>query len=158
LEVNNKKPNDARWYQTFPVKPATWHRVSGWIRTDNVGTLATGAHLAELNSGYLSEEVHGTHDWQLIEFWMKTAANQTSAMLACRLGGNSSLNTGAAYCTALSFVSTGGPPPDSSAVYGISFWDSPPWRAMVALVAMLVVVIFGFRFSRRFPPLVPPPA
>jgi hypothetical protein len=122
LVIHNPKQNDTWWIQTFPVSPSTWYRVSGWIRAENVGTKAMGANLSELETGYRSGDLRGTQDWQLVEFWMKTRANQTVARLACRIGGISSLNTGTAYFTGISYALAEGPP-DGELVWGGSAWD-----------------------------------
>jgi len=148
LQITNLKPNDSRWYQTFAAIPSTWYRASGWIRTDHVGTLPVGAYLSETNSWYSSEDLRGTHGWQPVEFWMKTATAQRSATLACRLGGSSSLNTGTAYFTALSFSETAGPPEDAKFVYGATFWDTSWRRIAIRFVAVLLigtVIILGTR-------------
>jgi dolichyl-phosphate-mannose-protein mannosyltransferase len=123
IAITNLKPDDSRWYQIFPVTPSTWYRVSGWIRTQNVGARQFGASLTEFESGYASRDVRGTAPWQEISFFMKTRPAQKSAQLGCRLGGFSSEDTGTAYFTGISFSEVGSPPRSAKYVYGATFWD-----------------------------------
>lgn len=110
LKITNLKPNDTRWTQVVAVSPLTWYRISGWIRTQDVGNEGGGAYLADMDDGYYSDEIRGTQAWQSVEYWIRTAPTQRSVELACRLGGYGSLNTGTAYFTGISFTRAGTPP------------------------------------------------
>ena len=141
LKIVHNRSSDSRWIQNFPVSPRTWYHVSGWIRGDHiVPPNAIGAHLSIAETGYSSIDLRGTVDWRQVGFWMKTAANQKSAELECRLGSFSSANTGTAYFTAIS-VSEGAPPQEVELAYGGNVWDAPTQRR---ILIWLLTVIGGY--------------
>ncbi|HZY59820.1 MAG TPA: hypothetical protein VFE56_08660 [Candidatus Binataceae bacterium] len=124
LVIINLQANDSRWLQTINVSPSTWYRVSGWIRSDDVGTTGgLGAYLDEMDNDYQSDDLRGSKGWQQVKFWMKTGPSQRTALLACRLGGYSALNTGTGYFTGISFMQVRRPPPGQQRVYGCGSWD-----------------------------------
>lgn len=160
LGIFNVRPNDSRWVQDFAVSGSTWYHVSGWIRTENVGSSA-GAHLSVAENGYSSEDLRGTAAWRHVQFWMKTKPDQKSVELECRLGSFSALNTGTAYFTAISF-SEGKPPPSAPGeqIFGGKVWDYPEKRRILVWLFSLMltsgVALLLWRFiastSGRIPP------
>ena len=144
LEITNTQPNDSRWLQTLNVSPSTWYRVSGWIRSENVGTTGgLGAYLDEMDDDYQSDDLRGSKDWQQVQFWMKTGPSQHTALLACRLGGYSALNTGTAYFTGISFVQVRRPPSGQQRVYGCGSWDFDGVTDYCGQKSILVSLISG---------------
>jgi hypothetical protein len=157
LKISNFKPDDSRWFQTFAVSPSAWYRVSGWIRTENIGNAGgLGAYLADLDDDYYSNDVRGAQGWQQVEFWMKTGPSQNSVRLACRLGGYSALNTGIAYFTGVSFVPVGSPPGPVTPAYGCGFFDFHGFSdfcgrpSILVRVAGLILPIFIALLLLRF--------
>jgi len=141
LKIVHIRSSDSRWIQNFPVSPRTWYHVSGWIRGEHIEPpVAIGAHLSIAENGYSSEDLRGTGDWRQVGFWMKTAAEQKSAELECRLGSFSAESAGTAYFTAIS-VSEGVPPQSAERVYGGNIWDAPSQRRMLI---WLLTVIGGY--------------
>jgi len=126
--------------QTVPVSPDTWYRVTGWIRTENVGATQMGVHLSVMGTFHNSRDLRGTLGWQPVGFWVKTDGLTTKLQIACRLGGYSSLNTGKGWCTGISVVAAGTPAPDRF-VYGNTADPQASSGAFgVQAIAVLVVV------------------
>jgi hypothetical protein len=148
LKISNLKPNDSRWIQTLPVSPGTWYHVTGWMRTEGVGTVVPGAYIVDLHTNAASDDLRGTHDWQATEFWFRTDPDQTTVELACRVGGYSALNTGTAYFTAISAVPSGGFPEGAEHVYGASVLQYFNLRLIIFMSAMILLAtaIFLCRF------------
>lgn len=94
-------PSEARWVQTVNVQPHTNYRVSGWIKTENVGngTQDPGmeANLALLlNWNQRPIALFGTNDWTYYSFAFNSG-EQTQFTLAARLGGWGEVMTGTAW-------------------------------------------------------------
>jgi len=96
LEVNNAKPNDARWMQSLNLDPG-WYYLSTQVRTEGVGDKATGASISIMEDGAMSHDVRGTTPWREIGFYLKIGSRGGDIDIACRLGGYASLNTGRAF-------------------------------------------------------------
>jgi len=141
LKIVHTKMSDSRWVQEFEVSARTWYHVSGWVRAETIGPLnAVGAHLSIAENGYSSDDIRGTAGWRQVGFWMKTAADQKSLELECRLGSFSAASMGTAYFTAIS-VSEGAPPPSSDHVYGGDVRNAPAQRPVLI---WLLGVIAGY--------------
>jgi hypothetical protein len=141
LEIDSKIPNDARYVQTVPVSPDTWYRVSGWGRSENVGSSSMGLYLSVMGTFHNSRDLRGTIDWTPLGFWVKTGSLETKLQLACRLGGYSSINTGKGWCTGISVVAAGSPKPDQNYVYGSTAAEQITGGAFgIQAIAVLVVV------------------
>lgn len=138
LHVASTQPNDARWVQDVPVSPNSWHRISGWIRAENVGAAVLGAHLSVLGTFFNSRDLRGSTDWQPVVMWVKTG-KETSLQVACRLGGYSAMNTGVARCTGISVVPVVTPRTGDPFVFG-SNPDAQPINLVITSVAILVVI------------------
>ncbi len=156
LEISNLKPNDARWVQTLHLGPG-WYRFSADIRTENVAEDHTGAALSVLEDGIISRDLHGTNDWQTVEFYLKIGEKGADIPLACRLGGYAGLNTGKASCRDLRGARIAEPPADARYKYDLDVirgGGPPPPAAsdnstqvtVLALLAMvLLAVLVGWR-------------
>lgn len=99
LKVHNKDVNDARYELTLNADEDTYYKVTGWVKTEDVGSAegAAGANISVLNNFEKYEYVYGTEDWKYIEFYGKTAKNQTEFTIALRVGFYSGDNTGTAW-------------------------------------------------------------
>jgi dolichyl-phosphate-mannose-protein mannosyltransferase len=93
--IQSVSANDARYIQRVAVEPNTVYKMSGWIRTENVGSDNTGANITILQDFYVdhSEDIKGTN---YVEFFIRTKADQKELVVAARLGGFSQTNTGTA--------------------------------------------------------------
>ncbi len=141
IQIDSKIENDARYVQTVPVSPDTWYRVSGWGRSENVGSNAMGLYLSVMGTFHNSRDLRGTVTWQPLGFWVKTGSLETKLQVACRLGGYSSLNTGKGWCTGISVMAAGSPQPDKKFVYGSTAGEQITGGAFgIQAVAVLVVL------------------
>jgi dolichyl-phosphate-mannose-protein mannosyltransferase len=113
--IENYGENDSRFIQRVEVKPDTVYRISGWIKTENVGTAHTGANITILQDYYIdhSDDVTGTSDWQYVEFYILTKKDQRDLLVAARLGGFGEVNTGKACFDDLEFSEVGALPNDA---------------------------------------------
>jgi len=68
------------------------------MRAEEVPRDHTGANLSLLEDGIISQVLYGSTRWQAVGFDLKIAPVATDVLVACRLGGFSSLNTGKALC------------------------------------------------------------
>jgi hypothetical protein len=156
ITITSNQPNDARWTQNVPVSPSTWYRISGWVKTENVGDKAMGAYLSVMNTFNNTAELRGTQDWQQVGMWVKTSGLETTLPIACRLGGYGSLNTGTASCTGISVEAAGSPLRDEPFVYGGTATEASGQRPLfVQAIAALVAVGIALLLWRY---LMPPSA
>ena len=105
ITIRTTTANDARF--TYEYKQAlenTYYRMSVWVKTENVGTVASGddhdavgANLSVLNTYSHSSAYTGTHDWTYIEYYGKTGKGQKDFTVALRLGFYGGMNTGTVY-------------------------------------------------------------
>lgn len=100
LELDNFVRNDSRAVQTVEVTPNTVYRIVATVRTEDVYG-DRGANLSIDNYGIdgtycYSPDVVGTSDWQQIELYVRTGADQTQLSVALRLGGYGTMCTGKA--------------------------------------------------------------
>lgn len=105
-EIRNVTPNDARWCQTVAVEPGVTYRVAVRARTREVGTSASGAHIAIEPRVADSAELRGTQEWQPLEV-IARAGDETQWDVCLRLGSYANLNTGAAWFTGVSVTELG---------------------------------------------------
>jgi hypothetical protein len=106
--MHNVEPNDARWCQSVAVQPGATYRVSTRVRTSDVGTGASGAHIAIEPRVVDSSAVRGTADWQRIEIEAK-AGEESQWDVCLRLGSYANLNTGTAWFTDVRVLQIGAP-------------------------------------------------
>ncbi len=116
LEVSSAQPNDAFWAQDTRLAPG-WYRFSASIRAEGVAEGRTGANLSLAEDGIISQVLHGTTDWQKVEFYLKVGEAGADVTVACRLGGFASLNTGKVFCRDLEATAVTLPPPDAGLRY-----------------------------------------
>lgn len=96
LRIANLKGNDARLCQTVALDPGMTYRISGMVRTEDVGTDLIGALITIEPRVADTVDVRGTQEWQRLE--LTAAANGMSSWDVClRLGSYGNLNTGTAY-------------------------------------------------------------
>jgi hypothetical protein len=164
LRIVSGKANDAYWIQHLELA-AGWYHFSAQLRTSQVGAQNTGASLALLQDWVSSEELHGTQDWQTVEFYLKVGADGASVDLACRLGGYGNLNKGEVACRAIQATAIDAPPAGASHQYdlaALSAASTPPSPnskiGYIALalgsIALFLVIAWRVRPSRA--PKAPP--
>ena len=98
LYVENMEANDARYIQTIWVEPDTTYRISCYVMAEACGEENAGANLSILNTFVISDSVYDTDgQWQYLELYGSTGADQTELTVMARVGGYSSTNTGKAW-------------------------------------------------------------
>ena len=99
IDVPSEK-EDARFTYTYDKAiEKTYYRMSAWVKTVDVGldSSAVGANISVLNTFEHSVDYKGDNEWTYIEYYGKTANNQTSFTVCLRLGFYSGINTGTVY-------------------------------------------------------------
>lgn len=97
VTIENRQANDARWVQKIKVKSNTQYKLSGWVKTDNIGTEAKGANITVEGIADSSADIKGTSEqWQPLEMYIKTDSKQEELDFTARLGGYGYANTGKA--------------------------------------------------------------
>jgi dolichyl-phosphate-mannose-protein mannosyltransferase len=96
LKVAALKANDARWMQSLTLQPG-WYHITAEVRTENIGTQATGATVSVMEDGIMSADIRGTSGWQPVGLYLKVGGHGADVTVALRVGGFGSLNTGTAY-------------------------------------------------------------
>ncbi len=91
--IENYRSNDARIIQSVPVKPDTVYLISALIKTEDVeGDLGATISIDNfsIDGTYCySRELFGTNDWEEVELFVLTPANEDTLRVALRLGGYS---------------------------------------------------------------------
>ncbi|WP_138755424.1 phospholipid carrier-dependent glycosyltransferase [Paenibacillus sinopodophylli] len=96
--IENKEANHSRWTQTISVKPNTTYKFSGYIKTEQIGANATGAHFFVDGVAVGYPEIKDTNSkWTYVHFYAKSGKDQKSIIFGASLGGYGSINTGKAY-------------------------------------------------------------
>ena len=116
LEVSSAKPNDAYWSQTVHLAPG-WYHFTASVRAEGIPQNSSGANISILEDGITSPHLRGTTDWQTVGFYLKVGDPGADVVLACRLGGFASLNTGKAFCRDLQAVKVEAPPASAEAAF-----------------------------------------
>lgn len=103
IVLENKEANHSRWTQTVTVKPKTVYKLSGYVKTENIGPAAVGALFYVDGVAVNYPEVKDTNGkWVYVHFYGKTGKDQKSIVFGASLGGYGSINTGKAYFDDLS--------------------------------------------------------
>ncbi|HUY27997.1 MAG TPA: hypothetical protein VMV27_11300 [Candidatus Binataceae bacterium] len=143
LKVGALKPNDARWMQSLTLAPG-WYYISTEVRTENVGTQATGATVSIMEDGIMSADIRGTSGWQPVGFYLKVGGHGADVSVALRLGGFGSLNSGTAYFRNARARKIAAPPPGAAQVYDLSAVrkaaEPAPVGQPITLVAVFAIL------------------
>ena len=141
LQIVSKEPNDAQWIQHLRLGPG-WYHFSAQLRSHDVGLKNTGASLCLLQDWVSSQDLHGDHDWQNVDFYVKAGGDGADVDLACRLGGYGNLNTGEVECRAIQAVAVSAPAAGSGPQYDLEMAsaDSATPQAVSDTAATLVLV------------------
>ncbi|HVN66842.1 MAG TPA: PA14 domain-containing protein, partial [Candidatus Sulfotelmatobacter sp.] len=94
---------DSRWVQELAVKPNTIYQLSGWVRTENVGSQGAGAFLLTEGAPLRTAQLFGTTGWRFLAARGRTGYGVTRLKVLCRLGDYGATNSGVAYFDGLEF-------------------------------------------------------
>ncbi len=96
--IHNVEANHSRWTQTIRVKPNSVYKISGYIKAEQIGAGAIGAHFFVDGIAAAYPEVGDTGGkWDYIQFYGRTGDDQDRITFGASLGGYGSINTGMAY-------------------------------------------------------------
>ena len=96
--VVNNSANDARFRQVIEVEPDSYYHFSADISASGCDPDGHAATLSFENTFVYSQDVYETNgEWQHVDMYVRTTADQHEIALLLRVGGYSSTNTGAAY-------------------------------------------------------------
>jgi hypothetical protein len=96
--IENPVENDTRLVQTVPVDEQSSYKISGWIRTEDVGSDGGGAIISLNDFFYASDPLHGTNiKWQYEEFFVTIKYEVDHLSVAMRLGNYGGECTGKAF-------------------------------------------------------------
>ena len=88
---------DSRWEQQVMVKPNTYYKLSGQIKTQAVKRGGEGAYLQISEPDSKSKSIYGDTDWERVSLMFKTQPSQKEIKVWCRFGGYGAPNIGAVY-------------------------------------------------------------
>ncbi len=154
LEVDALKPNDARWMQSVTL-PEGWYRFSTDVRTENVGTQATGATISVMEDGAMSPDIRGTSGWQRVAFYLHVGPKGADIEVALRIGGFGSLNVGKAFFRDVQVEKVAAPPPGATPVYDLTeirraAQPQPVGRPITLVATFIVLGLIAFQGWRMF--------
>ncbi|MGZ5556096.1 MAG: alpha-L-arabinofuranosidase C-terminal domain-containing protein, partial [Candidatus Aminicenantales bacterium] len=88
VAISSEKGADASWVATVPVRPYQRYRLSGWIKTENVGAgTGRGAQInVDGEEDWRTAAVTGTQDWTRAEIEFDAGAND-ALEVTCLFGG-----------------------------------------------------------------------
>lgn len=157
-KIVNNKANDTRLKQTIAVEPSTVYKISGWVKTENVGTVKKGANLSADMIMETSKDVRSTSDWQLLEVYGRTGGDQKTLILTAGLGGYDNLNTGTAYIDDVSVEVVTDLPADANVISlysaqannnDTSEGGSKSWMIILALLCIAAIVAVVFFVAKK---------
>ncbi len=149
--LENKEANHSRWTQVITVKPKSTYKLSGYVKTEQIGPDAAGAHFFVDGVAVSYPEVKDTGGkWAYISFYAKTGKDQKSITFGASLGGYGSINTGKAYFDDVS-VEKVSKAPSGAEVFSLVATDTgqgaDPSDTTVSVVPL---VLFAVLFSLFF--------
>jgi len=163
ISLTNHAPNDARIIQTIQVREGKIYKISCKIKTQNIGTEATGANISVLGFTDIGGDYRGTNDnWQEMAAYVRIGKGITFIEIAFGLGGYSSLNSGQVLFDDMFFEETTDTTTSNLKVINAGAQTPPQPRAakksshtgietylLVIFFAILCVVVLVFTLRRK---------
>ncbi|OBZ13355.1 phospholipid carrier-dependent glycosyltransferase [Bacillus sp. FJAT-26390] len=149
--LENKGANHSRWTQVVNVKPKTTYKLSGYVKTEQIGPDATGAHFFVDGVAVTYPEVKDTNGkWAYVHFYAKTGKDQKSITFAASLGGYGAINTGKAYFDDVSVEKVSKAPSGAEVFSLVPTETGQGADATGAGVSVLPLILFGALFCLLF--------
>lgn len=158
--IQNNREDDSRYKQVISTEGNSYYRMSCWVKTENVGTEMKGANLSVEGSVETSRDIRGTSEnWEYLELYGKTAANQDRFTLTVGLGGYGNINTGKAWFDNVEVVKLDSLPPGKTAINldpynefgsGSNSSDSSGEKGQNNLLLILVIIAIVITISFIF--------
>ncbi|MBN1697285.1 MAG: hypothetical protein JW881_07210 [Spirochaetales bacterium] len=158
--VDNILENHAYFVQSIKVKENTRYCISGWVRTEKVGTDAEGAGISIINKFELAGDFRGDNpNWQKADLYVVTGKGTKTIEIMLGIGNYGSENTGKAWFDDISMTEVEEIPPDATVTVMDTVPESPPVEAekkepklekkdegaiFLYIIIIVVVVIAGF--------------
>ncbi|MGH7778385.1 MAG: hypothetical protein ACREQR_00955 [Candidatus Binataceae bacterium] len=151
LKVAALRANDARWMQQLTLK-AGWYHITAEVRTESVGTQATGASVSVMEDGIMSADIRGTSGWQPVGLYLKVGDRGADVQIALRVGGFGSLNTGTAWFRNVRAEKIAAPPAGAAQTYDLAairkaaqpLPEGKPITLVATFVILAVVAAYGW--------------
>ncbi|MGO4547095.1 phospholipid carrier-dependent glycosyltransferase [Paenibacillus sp. 2TAB23] len=149
--LENKEANHSRWTQTIKVKPKTTYKLSGYIKTEQIGADATGAHFFVDGVAVAYPEIKDTNGkWAYVHFYAKSGKDQKSITFGASLGGYGSINTGKAYFDDVSVEKVSKAPGGTEVFSLVATETGQAADPDAAAVPVLPLLLFAGLFSLLF--------
>lgn len=118
VKIENVDKTDSRFIQDVNVKPNSFYKITGWIRSEGIPDKDKGANLSVVMGVFASSrDVKNTgSEWQYVELYGKTGPNQRTITIGCRLGGYGEESQGTAFFDDISCIKLSGNPIGKSVV------------------------------------------
>lgn len=124
--IESRYENDARFNQLVHVKENKLYKLSGWIRTENVGTDGKGANLSIEGKLTTTKDIKGTNnEWQNVEMYIAAGNAVDSIIITIGIGGYSRMNIGKAWFDDISIVEVDSIP-EGAILENVSAEINPP--------------------------------
>ncbi len=167
VRIVNTQDNDARYVLRLDVRPNTYYKISGWVKTQGVvqSGSAVGANLSVLNTFEYGGGLFGDQDWTYVELYGCTGEDQKEMTLCLRLGFYSGICTGTAWFDNVEVQQLSGKPAGAevlsfkNAMGGSSasnyeeenlYWDAMKIGAALTVLSAIVFIVM-YRYCRRAP-------
>jgi len=152
VELLTHRDNDARWVQQVSLGLG-WYYISVEVKTAGVLSTFTGANVAVLEDGIVSDDLKGDNDWHRLGLYLKVGPRGADVDVALRLGGYMNLTRGQATFRDARVVRIPGPPAGATHVFDldqvrkeeVSGPVGRPWTLVATFIALLLLAGVGWR-------------
>lgn len=154
--VQNLKPNHARWVQKVTVRPNTYYKISGWVKTEGIPAVSSdkgaGANLFISGVSASYPQAYDTGGaWQALAFTGVTGPEQTEVTIGAGLGQYGALTTGTAYFDDIQMEQTA-KPASTEGVISMDTSKQETVRAKQVSITstVLMLVLFSLFFTYMY--------
>jgi hypothetical protein len=109
--VHNMKANHGYYIQSVPVKQKSFYKLTGWIKTENVGESKEGAGISIVDYFEVGGDFRGTNNWQFAELYVSTGPGTSEIKIMLQVGNYGAENTGKAWFDDISMTKINSLPP-----------------------------------------------
>ncbi|MBN2536203.1 MAG: glycosyltransferase family 39 protein [Spirochaetales bacterium] len=156
VKIVNMDRADSRFIQNVSVKPKSYYKITGWIRSEGIPERQIGGNLSVMDVFASSVDVRNSGEvWKHVELYGKTGPDQNSIIVGCRLGGYGEESRGTAFFDDISLYKLSGNPvgrevmnfyQDKSAKEEVTKESLNMQQAKEKTNAFFWIIIFSFLF------------
>jgi dolichyl-phosphate-mannose-protein mannosyltransferase len=158
LLIDIENPQAVGIFQTVRVRPDSFYRFSVRVKTESLVSQGPGVHLLVFGVNAVSNDITGTtNGWSELQFFFKTATDQTEAIVAIRVGTIDRPAQGRVWLDDVSLRKTDGPPTAlaqsasaETALESAYPWPGPGFVVFIVL-ACLLFALFVFLSIKKKP-------